>query len=172
MSSPETFRGECYAGLDVSLKSVSICVCAGDGEVVWRGEMMDEPSAMASALSQRAPDMIRTVLETGSCGVQQETGRIPDDDVGRQGRGPRPLESGRLSRGTGPARPPWSRHTRRRPSITETRARRDERRRIYPPQSRGGGPPLPRRRNRPARPWRNSTACGTKSATPPSERWA
>ena len=58
-----------YAGLDVSLKAVSICVSDGTGRVLWRGEVMNEPDVVAATLSRHAPNLVRTVLETGSCGV-------------------------------------------------------------------------------------------------------
>jgi len=34
---------EVYAGLDVSLKSVSICISDEEGKVQWRGEVVNEP---------------------------------------------------------------------------------------------------------------------------------
>lgn len=60
---------EQYAGLDVSLKSVSVCVSDGAGEVLWRGEVANEPSEVAQVLSRRAPNLVRAVIETGSCGI-------------------------------------------------------------------------------------------------------
>lgn len=65
----EHYAKDFYAGLDVSLKVVSICVSDGAGGVVWRGDVANEPSAVAAALSARAPGLVRAVLETGSCGV-------------------------------------------------------------------------------------------------------
>jgi len=38
---------ERYAGLDVSLKSVSICVSNEAGKVLWRGEVVNDPSEVA-----------------------------------------------------------------------------------------------------------------------------
>ena len=58
-----------YVGLDVSLKAVSICVSDGAGVVVWRGDVVNEPGVVAAALSRHAPNLVRAVLETGSCGV-------------------------------------------------------------------------------------------------------
>jgi len=58
-----------YAGLDVSLKAVSICVVDDRGVVAWRGEVANEPSVVARALSRHAPGLSRVVLETGSCGI-------------------------------------------------------------------------------------------------------
>jgi len=60
---------EQYAGLDVSLKSVSICISDKTGELLWRGEVENEPSEVAQVLVRRAPNLIRAVLETGSCGI-------------------------------------------------------------------------------------------------------
>jgi len=60
---------EQYAGLDVSLKSVSMCVSDGAGKVLWRGEVANEPSDVARVLRRRAPGLVRAVLETGSCGI-------------------------------------------------------------------------------------------------------
>jgi len=60
---------EQYAGLDVSLKAVSICVIDGAGAVLWRGEVANEPEVVAAVLLRRAPGLVRAVLETGSCGI-------------------------------------------------------------------------------------------------------
>lgn len=60
---------EHYAGLDVSLKAVSICVSNAAGGVVWRGDVVNEPEVVALALSRYAPKLIRAVLESGSCGI-------------------------------------------------------------------------------------------------------
>jgi len=58
---------ERYAGLDVSLKSVSICVSDEAGKVLWRGEVVNDPSEVAQTLSRRTPGLVRAVVETGSC---------------------------------------------------------------------------------------------------------
>ena len=60
---------EQFAGLDVSLRDVSICVSDGAGQVLWRGDVINDAAALASALSRRAPHLARCVLETGSCGA-------------------------------------------------------------------------------------------------------
>ncbi|MBF0252051.1 MAG: IS110 family transposase [Alphaproteobacteria bacterium] len=60
---------EQYAGLDVSLKAVSICVSDGAGAVQWRGDVVNDPVVVADALSRHAPHLVRAVLETGSCGI-------------------------------------------------------------------------------------------------------
>jgi len=56
-----------YAGLDVSLESVSICISAEDGKVQWRGEVVNDPLEVAKTLCCRAPSLVRAVVETGSC---------------------------------------------------------------------------------------------------------
>ena len=72
---------EHYVGLDVSLKSVSICVCNQTGDVLWRGEVANEPAVVVKALAKHAPRLVRAVLETGSCGIHLyrglEAGNIP-----------------------------------------------------------------------------------------------
>ncbi len=40
-----------YAGLDVSLKAVSICVIGVAGTVLWRGAVANEPDVVAGALA-------------------------------------------------------------------------------------------------------------------------
>jgi transposase len=49
-----------YVGLDVSLKTTSICVVEGDGSVVWEGKAESEPLALTSAL-MRWRDVIALV---------------------------------------------------------------------------------------------------------------
>jgi|TARA_B100000315_G_C14476287_1_gene540783 transposase len=65
----EQYGEEQFAGLDVSLKTVSICVCDARGAVLWRGEVVNEPAVVAAILKRRAPGLVRAVLETGSCGI-------------------------------------------------------------------------------------------------------
>jgi len=60
---------EQYAGLDVSLKSVSICISGTEGKIIWRGEVANEPSKVAQTLNLRAPNLSRAVVETGSCSI-------------------------------------------------------------------------------------------------------
>lgn len=60
---------EQYAGLDVSLKSVSICISDAEGKIIWRGEVVNEVSEVADALERHAPHLARAVLETGSCSI-------------------------------------------------------------------------------------------------------
>lgn len=63
------YTHETCAGLDVSLKSVSVCISDSEGEIIWRGEVANEPSEVAQVLNSRAPGLIRAVVETGSCSV-------------------------------------------------------------------------------------------------------
>lgn len=60
---------EQFAGLDVSLRDVSICVSDDAGHVLWRGDVINDSAAVVSALSRHAPHLARCVLETGSCGI-------------------------------------------------------------------------------------------------------
>ncbi len=65
----EEYARKQYVGLDVSLKAVSICVSNGVGDVEWRGEVVNEPYVVATALARHAPNLVCAVLETGSCGI-------------------------------------------------------------------------------------------------------
>ncbi len=60
---------EQYAGLDVSLKAVSICVTDASGTILWRGDVANDAIAVCTALSRHAPGLMRAVLEAGSCGI-------------------------------------------------------------------------------------------------------
>ena len=44
-----------YAGLDVSLETVAVCVVDGDGAGLWRGKCVAEPEAIAVLLAHKAP---------------------------------------------------------------------------------------------------------------------
>ena len=62
-----------YAGLDVSLKEISICVVDVDGAVLVRGTVLTEPEAVASFLAKQqiTPERIvhgRCCTNTGSSG--------------------------------------------------------------------------------------------------------
>ena len=65
----DEYAKEQFVGLDVSLKSVSVCVVDDAGEVHWRGEVANEPTVVTAILERRAPDAVRVVLESGSCGI-------------------------------------------------------------------------------------------------------
>jgi transposase len=42
-----------FVGLDVSLKTVSICIVKTDGTVVWEGKALSEPASLIKALARR-----------------------------------------------------------------------------------------------------------------------
>lgn len=54
-----------YVGLDVSQATTAICIIRENGESVWEGSSMTEPSAIAEALTRYAPLLERAVLESG-----------------------------------------------------------------------------------------------------------
>jgi len=65
-----------YAGLDVSLKEISVCVVDADGEVHLRGSVISEPQAIADFLSDAgvSPDLI--VHESGMLSIWLQRGMI------------------------------------------------------------------------------------------------
>jgi transposase len=54
-----------YVGLDVSQELTSVCVIDQQGSVVWRGKCATDPDAIATAIRQHAPGVVRAGLETG-----------------------------------------------------------------------------------------------------------
>ena len=54
-----------YVGLDVSVKSVAICVVDGDGAIIARGDVSTDPDRIATFLSNHAPNAERVVHESG-----------------------------------------------------------------------------------------------------------
>jgi transposase len=54
-----------YVGLDVSQELTSVCVIDQQGTVVWRGKCATDPDAIAGAIRQHAPGVVRAGLETG-----------------------------------------------------------------------------------------------------------
>ncbi len=54
-----------YVGLDVSVKSVTICVVDGEGAIAARGEVSSDPDQIAAFLLEHAPDAARVVHESG-----------------------------------------------------------------------------------------------------------
>jgi len=54
-----------FLGLDVAVKSVSICVVEADGTVIARGEVSSDPDQIAAFLFRHAPDAERVVHESG-----------------------------------------------------------------------------------------------------------
>lgn len=53
-----------FVGLDVAVKSVSICVVEADGTVIARGEVSSDPDQIAAFLFRHAPDAERVVHES------------------------------------------------------------------------------------------------------------
>lgn len=54
-----------YAGLDVSLDAVHICVIDEAGAPVWRGQTSVSPDSIRDALNEHAPALVQAGLETG-----------------------------------------------------------------------------------------------------------
>jgi transposase len=54
-----------YFDLDVSQELTSVCVIDQQGIVVWRGKCSTDPDAIAEAIRQHAPRVVRAGLETG-----------------------------------------------------------------------------------------------------------
>lgn len=54
-----------YVGLDVSVKSVSICVVNAEGAILARGETTSDPSEISSVIDKHAPNPERVVHESG-----------------------------------------------------------------------------------------------------------
>ena len=54
-----------YVGLDVSVKSVSICVVNAEGAILARGETTSDPSEISSFIDKHAPNPERVVHESG-----------------------------------------------------------------------------------------------------------
>jgi transposase len=54
-----------YVGLDVSVKSVTICVVDGEGAIAARGEVSSDPDQIAAFVLEHAPDAARVVHESG-----------------------------------------------------------------------------------------------------------
>ena len=54
-----------YVGLDVSVKSVAICVVDAQGTILARGETPSDPDRIASFIREHAPDHERVVHESG-----------------------------------------------------------------------------------------------------------
>ncbi len=56
---------ETYVGLDVSLKTTSVCVVDREGTVVKEGVVVSEPEAIAAFIAAHAPGVKRVGLESG-----------------------------------------------------------------------------------------------------------
>ena len=55
-----------YVGLDVSMEATSVCVVSAEGQVTWRGRVKTDPEALARAIRQRAPELVRVGMESGA----------------------------------------------------------------------------------------------------------
>lgn len=55
-----------YAGLDVSLDAVAICVVDETGEMLWQGKVLGDPEAVRGAVGRWRDDLSRVGLEAGS----------------------------------------------------------------------------------------------------------
>jgi transposase len=63
-----------YAGLDVSLKEISICIVDGDGKVVARGTTPSDPDGVAGWLRTRSLSPCRIVHESGQVSIWLQRG--------------------------------------------------------------------------------------------------
>ena len=52
-----------YVGLDVSLKTTSICVVESDGTVIWEGKAESEPTPLVKALLRWREQITLVALE-------------------------------------------------------------------------------------------------------------
>ena len=59
---------EDYIGLDVSMKETAVSI-RRDGERIWRGKCVTDPTAIAALIRERAPTAKRVVFETGPLSV-------------------------------------------------------------------------------------------------------
>jgi transposase len=55
-----------FAGLDVSLDAVAICIVGETGEIVWQGKVLGEPEAVKAALHRWRDNLVRVGLEAGA----------------------------------------------------------------------------------------------------------
>jgi len=58
-----------YAGLDVSLKEVSICVVDDVGAVAWRGAVVTNPAAIRAFFAEKGLSPDRIVHESGQLSI-------------------------------------------------------------------------------------------------------
>jgi len=63
-----------YAGLDVSLKEISICVVDEEGETTLRGSVASDPEAVARFFSNRKIEPDRIVHESGQLSIWLQRG--------------------------------------------------------------------------------------------------
>ena len=55
-----------YAGLDISLEAVAICIVDESGEILWQGKEAGEPDAVATTLRRWRDDLVLVGLEAGA----------------------------------------------------------------------------------------------------------
>jgi transposase len=55
-----------YAGLDISLDAVAICVVSETGETLWQGKVLGEPDAVSATLHRWRDDLVRVGFEAGA----------------------------------------------------------------------------------------------------------
>jgi hypothetical protein len=48
-----------YVGLDVSLRTISVCIVEAKGKVVWEGKVLCEGPALITALARPQEDQVR-----------------------------------------------------------------------------------------------------------------
>ena len=65
---------EYYAGLDVSLKEISICVVDGDGKTIARGTCPADPEGVAGWFRNRDLKPRRIVHESGQLSIWLQRG--------------------------------------------------------------------------------------------------
>ena len=54
-----------FVGLDVSMKETAVCVVDDHGQRIWEGSVASSTVAIAEAIRQRAPELVRVGMETG-----------------------------------------------------------------------------------------------------------
>ena len=52
---------EQYVGLDVSMEETSVCIIDKNGAVIFEGEVLTQPEAIAALLRQRAANVVRSL---------------------------------------------------------------------------------------------------------------
>lgn len=62
-----------YAGLDISLDAVAICVIAETGEMLWQGKVLGDPDAVTAALQRWRDDLVRVGGSRCDIGVDRRT---------------------------------------------------------------------------------------------------
>jgi transposase len=71
-----------YAGLDVSDKTVHVCVVDAEGAVLHRDVVATDPDVLAKWLRKRCPGLVRVVLETGPLSTYLHYGLVERGKAG------------------------------------------------------------------------------------------